>query len=312
MNRITRALSRTLLPFVSIAPLAAQPQTHPTAPVFPANARAVVIEVLGQSNAEGQDSDWSTLDPTLQQLFDAQSFAWIWDDYINAGSNSFVPLTPGYVQSAAHQPGTANPWFGPEISLAYSLNRQFGVDVFIVKYAVGSTRLHPGTGRDWSPSSDGELLKDWRADYTYPARAEMLNLGYAADEVVHMGVVWAQGYTDGRNGFAPFYLSNLFSLIPDVRSHLHPESPFMLVQSVNPAGFPGIDVVRAAQFLVGTTLSDCAYSATDGLNTVITATGGTGVHLDNRSQLGNGIRIANSLLALYAQGNTPYLRLSDL
>ncbi len=307
-------LSASLLAAFTATAAFAQPLSATASPVLPAGTRAVLVEIMGQSNAAGVGAVWNTLSPALKTKFGAVSaYASIWTAHRPIpGNQIFTPLVPGWSRSGGG-PGSSDAQIGPEMSVAHRLNVLYpGLDIFIVKRAVGGATLTSSgvnPNRSWDP--DVHTIYDgWLVDYTKPAREELVNnLGYLETEVVHLGCLWAQGLSDSLTlAHAQAYNFNLTSFIDDVRDDLHAESAFVVARSVIPTStLPmGLTIVRTAQESVGNIYPDCAWSDTDGF------TYSDDVHLDAISQLGNGIRLVNALSGIYNAGNTPYVTLADL
>ena len=307
-------LSVSLLAAATATTAFAQPQPATASPVIPDGTRAVLVEIMGQSNAAGVGARWDSLTPGLQATFGAVSaYASIWTAHRPIpGNQIFTPLVPGWCRSGGG-PGSPDAEIGPEMSVAYRLNALYpGLDIFIVKRAVGGSSLSPNfvnPNRSWDPQLN-TIYGGWLQDYTNPARDEIVNnLGYLDTEVVHLGCLWAQGYSDAQIAAnANDYVFNLVDFIDEVRLELHAESAFVIARTIIPTIPPpvGLTTVRNAQVRVGNIYPDCAWSDTDGF------TYSDPVHLDARSQLGNGIRLVNALSGIYAVGNTPYVTLADL
>ncbi len=287
-----------------------------TVPMLPQGTRALVIEILGQSNANGSDAKWNTLTDDTKAIYnEVANYTRVWERFVVPSSSSFVPLEPGFALGST----TAEPFIGPEMSLARFLHDHYSpqvndIEIFIIKYAVPNTILRADAMElDWSASSTGELFDKWRSPMSSDARRAILNLGYQKDEVVHLGVVWAQGYTDARNypGVgAQEYGRKLVDFMAAVRDELAQESPFVVVQTVEPlsGGFPDLAILRRTQEFIGTRFPYCAFSSTAGLALDPTFT----VHMTARSQIVNGQRIGAALIDYFAVNNAQYLTLADL
>lgn len=299
--------------------VAAQPAPAPSFPALPPGTRALVVEIAGQSNAVGVQSAmaghaslWEQLPlATRTRYLTSAQGAVIWDAFGAQPAYRFERLEPGYSESGGG-PGTPTAHIGPEMSIVDSLVRTYGLPIFVIKYAIGGTQLELAPQyRDWSPASQGEFFDTWKDDYSVLARRAIVQLGFAANEVVHLGCVWAQGYNDARAMVGAQYQGNLTTFIDQARQRfLDPASAFVVVRTVRPINPPvqiinDLLLVRQAQVTVANATPHCVWSNSDNLFLW------DGLHLDAQAQLDNGHRIATALLSTYAQG-TPYRTLDQL
>jgi len=162
------------------------------------NSSAEVYILGGQSNMEGQARLTELSEPDSHPVTNV----FIWH------GNDFVPYAPGYDHRTQRK-------FGPELGFARELSRSKpGVQIYLIKYAVGGMPLHPGwNGNKWeggSPapgrvnfypgknaddSSAGKLYLNLR-DTTRKAVSELNSRGVAFKIC---GLLWMQGEQDSKN-----------------------------------------------------------------------------------------------------------------
>ncbi|CAA9584320.1 MAG: hypothetical protein AVDCRST_MAG86-3273 [uncultured Truepera sp.] len=170
--------------------------------------------------------------------------------------------------------------FGPEMQLAYETRQRFNRPVFIIKHAVGGTRLTPTSGNTWNP--------DVRGSY-YDALISEINSGLAAIRAagyisVVRGFLWGQGETDAQFAATQAsYEAPLTKLFNGVRTTVgDPALPIvdMLIRTETyTTGVPAINNAKAA---VSTSLG------TRLIKTEAMEDKGDDLHLSGRAQLAFG------------------------
>jgi len=222
--------------------------------------------VIGQSNAEGfgqVGSQAGQLDPQAYphlvnpqanvKIFHFPTGTW---EPLHATINTQTVLT-------LPQP----PRFGPEVSLGDRLAGFHGGPVRILKYAAGSTYLHPTPGiggavlDSWDPATGGRYFV---FDVLVPIAAQAASA--VGERLDVRGVFWVQGTNDALDpAYAAAYQSNLSAFVDTVRADLvgawglttNPNTPFVISQVPRfmfqpDLGIPGCwacssDTVRAAE-----------------------------------------------------------------
>ncbi|MBI1382031.1 MAG: hypothetical protein GC161_13210 [Planctomycetaceae bacterium] len=195
--------------------------------------------VIGQSNAEGYGqvgTQAGQLDPqAYPHLVNPQANVKIF----NFPTGTWEPLHATInTQSSATLPQL--PRFGPEVSLGDRLAGLHGGPVRILKYAAGSTYLHPTPGvggavlDTWDPATGGRYFA---LDVLVPIAAQA---AFAVGESLDVrGVFWIQGTSDALSPvYAAAYQSNLSNFVDAVRADLvgawglttNPHTPFVISQ----------------------------------------------------------------------------------
>ncbi|MCP3918983.1 MAG: sialate O-acetylesterase [bacterium] len=217
-----------------------------------------VVYLMGQSNCWGQGSFHSQV--TDPQYDTTPPNVFIWNKLAGShphapeGDGTFVPLTTGF--GFQNPPGSNADAIGCELQLVHVLRQRYDEPIYVIKCARGGTSLSPDPNRfEWSPLKTGELYDIWRDHYHAPA-IELIRAQGNTPQCV--GVAWCQGAADASinapPGAADNYRQNLETLIQRVRADVgNPGVPFAIQRETNldPALFPGLDLVRDAQTTVG-------------------------------------------------------------
>jgi Carbohydrate esterase, sialic acid-specific acetylesterase len=202
------------------------------------DADALVFLILGQSNSRGA-AGFATLQPQYEDGPLEGAF------FFNG--TDFVPMDAADRGSSNQYPQITQT-FGSEFSLAARLRKHFGKDIYIVKYAVGSTPLDVDSGQDWNAASSEELLDGFYDTWT--AAETWLDEG-AIDYIVG-GLVWTQGERDSKTAnYAEAYKKNFEELLGDIKTTLKLPNLKVVCNRTHvrlPAGgYPFVGKVRAAQ-----------------------------------------------------------------
>lgn len=186
----------------------------------------VFIEA-GQSNSDGSQSKLAQVSsnkfansvPTYLQS--PLNNVYIWDN--EAGQ--FTQLVPGTNSSIA-APGVGNDIVGADCEYGYRLAQYFNRPIYIVKYAVNSSKLCADAGAiTWSTTEVGEYYDTLKSRITAAKNWLQTNVGTARFKGFH----WNQGEADAEG--SP-YASELTALISGVRTHVN--TPSMFVECVVP------------------------------------------------------------------------------
>ena len=227
---------------------------------------ARVFVLAGQSNMAGLYAFEELLPPGLAA---PQADVALWDG--GASAPGWKPLAPG-----------SGVDFGPELSLGRALADASPEDqVFLIKYAQGSTALHD----DWAPPAGPEWL-----GLQATVASALGELTQAGIPFELGGMFWMQGEGDAVDGMGAAYEANLRAFVDQVRLDLaSPDLPFVLGRILEGWGDPFNDqAVRAAQVAVGTTTPWATWVDTDDLSAL-------GGHYDADGQVHLGERFAEAL-----------------
>ncbi len=172
--------------------------------------------------------------------------------------------------------------FGPEVSLAHSLARQYPNDrIILVKQAASGSLI-----QQWQP---GEPLY----------KGLLRQIGFAADDYPFNqvdAIVWMQGESDAQSDMqvATQYAGRLMQLVSHLRKDLRsPDSLFVFgeVGVQHPLFKDSIAAVRKQQQLAQERLTNALMVSTDGLDNI-----GDGIHYNAQGQLELGKRFAQALI----------------
>lgn len=240
----------------------------------PASAATRVYVLAGQSNMMGQGSLVSEL-PSPYGVTQTDVKFW--------SNNQWVPLAGGFGVSASE--------FGPEVSFGYNIRRAYpNDDIYLVKYAVGSTNLI----NDWNPAGGG---KECYKGLTSTVNAAMKDLADAKPTIA--GMLWMQGESDALTGsYAPAnapqqYAANLTAFIQQVRIDFNtPNMPFVLGRIRPDWGAADNNaLVRAAEETVPGQVGNATWVNTDDLQIGIAVR-----HYGTQGQIDLGTRFAQVLV----------------
>lgn len=201
---------------------------------------ADVIIIAGQSNAVGR-ADNTNLPAYLQG---------------NQPSYIFNPSGFQVLNSNTHNNNQFNNKtddFGSEMELAYQYNQMTGDSLYIIKYAVGGTRLYPDAGMDWSVSSTNEYY-DSLLVYIDSALTWIRDEG---KNPIIKAIVWHQGESDMNDGtYANGYEEQFTSLVNGLRTYLNtPELMFISAIPDPPYYYPYKTTVQQAIKAVASAIS---------------------------------------------------------
>jgi hypothetical protein len=248
-----------------------------------ASAATKVFVLAGQSNmaGEGGYSDYMNpnMDPwTLPPYDDADAPCpapynqpltavkfWnylpdaIVDRSHNAGvGNGWIPLQNGY--------GNRDDGFGPELSFGAKMHEMYPNDeICLVKFSIGGTNL----GYQWNPANTS-------ADSLYlrlkgRVNAALANLVGQGKTPTVAGMLWMQGEDDSTNSTYAFsYATNLKNLITSARTDFNaPDMKFVAgrISYMSEKWAPKwqIDMVRSAQWNIGSQVANASCVNTDDL-----------------------------------------------
>jgi hypothetical protein len=206
---------------------------------------AYIDVFAGQSNAQ---TNFTTLAGKPAYIVaDAAVEIWNYDTsafvQYSCGVNSLQPTTQ--VDSGG---GVAGNW-GAEAEFSYRMRLLFPTrPVFIVKYAIGSTRLAADTGNDWNPSSSAsEYFGRVEAAIT-AAKAALVLRGYTP---IVRTIHWMQGEADAGNAtYDAAYPTNLPALVTAMRSRWGDANTFIVIGRILPSWATNPNV-RPTQVTVG-------------------------------------------------------------
>jgi hypothetical protein len=158
-----------------------------------------------------------------------------------AGTNSLQPTSQG------SGGGTSGNW-GAEAEFSYRWRLANPTKkAFVVKYAIGSTRLFATTGNDWSETSTAEYFARVEAAIA-AAKTAVTALGFAP--MVRM-ISWMQGEADaGDATWDAAYHTNLPNVVTAMRSRWGDANTQVIIGRINPAWAANPNV-RLAQVAVG-------------------------------------------------------------
>lgn len=170
--------------------------------------------LLGQSNANGGGINGDNLNDTLpNHLKRPMSGVYIWNDWaqtwqtLQAGVNNHFPV---------NVPDTR---YGTEIRLCYHIKTYRKENIFLLKYAVGGTRLADDAAHqrsDWSPNPR-ELYEDFER-HLNNALNVLVSQGFIP---IIKGVIWIQGEADaGTLADAQQYYNNFYANTNSLYSRL--------------------------------------------------------------------------------------------
>ncbi|MEM9345947.1 MAG: sialate O-acetylesterase [Planctomycetota bacterium] len=200
-----------------------------------------VILLGGQSNMDGRGGSGGLPQALKSPQNDVR--------FYYRGNPSLTTLRPGSGDD-----------FGPEVQFGRNVADEFSSDNFaLIKHAVGGTDLDT----DWAPNNGG----------TYNAFRNTVNAGLTAlTDAGHtyeiVGMLWAQGETDAKDGRTTAqYEADLNAFIGDIRTRYGEDLPFFLSrlssgQTDVPAN--GLTQIRAAQNNVAANDSNAYLIDTDG------------------------------------------------
>lgn len=199
-----------------------------------------VYLLAGQSNAQGHGAA-SLLPSTLQA---AQIGAKIYDYNYNKWSD---------IVAGTNTLTIAND-FGFEVTFTSSMVKYKGRNIYIIKYAVGSSYLAFTGSSDWNVATTGagSLLEAFKANVVLAVKV----LTSQGKTPVYKGFLWMQGEQDATNQtYANAYQVNLQNLISNVRTYFAtPALPFVIYQ-IRGVSADAAEVysatVKAAQATVG-------------------------------------------------------------
>lgn len=182
-----------------------------------ARKQAFLYGICGQSNAAGraENVDAGTRFDALDAL-DSKAFIY------NRSSSSFDEFDFGVNQ---HFTGGTSTQFGPESELLRLAAIGTEEEIFVVSYAQGGSDLY----QQWDSEAGGNLYADFVNDYQ-TAEVALVAQGY---EVVHKGVLFAQGERDSRNdlgaGVLSYYEEKQLKFVNNLRKDLQvPNLPVSL------------------------------------------------------------------------------------
>ncbi len=258
-----------------------------------------VFFVAGQSNAVGCGADAELLPPELYApqadvLFWFEEGPWgsVHDPGRRIRSDGWVPLQfqsdPVYGTF-----GWVDDGFGPEIKAGRVLADSLVADVAVFKVAINATSL----AIDWDIDTPGSLYEQM-VDILNEALTALADLGHTG---VPAGCFWMQGEWDALTAsYAAAYEGNLAAFIAALRAACgDPALPFIVgrlnahIEECPYFTFPYLDVVRAAQAAITTSVPRTALVDTDDL-----PLNSDNLHFTAAGQLGLGERFAQAYLGL--------------
>ncbi|HOE15307.1 MAG TPA: sialate O-acetylesterase [Candidatus Paceibacterota bacterium] len=175
---------------------------------------AQVIVLLGQSNMEGHTQS-RFLTNTMPDK--ASEYAAGYEDvkisFVNSGgytsNNEFVSVNLGQGLSTNH--------FGPEIGIAETMHNANKRNVFLIKYAHGSTSL---SGHWISPSSNlgrsGSMYRG-AVNFILSCMDQLENMGYYPEI---KAICWMQGEDDSNGNQYDSYYNYTKNFVKDLREDL--------------------------------------------------------------------------------------------
>lgn len=153
------------------------------------------IRIGGQSNAEGIMLN-TTLPTPLARRFE-KVFIW-WNENESSGNGEFQKLQAGVNNQRSTSAAGSNrlQWYGAEIAIADKFERLHPNDeLYIAKYAVGSSSVAVQAGTDWNTSNSGEALDIGIDSFYVPAASDLSG-------IIDLGMIWMQGEQDAADASA--------------------------------------------------------------------------------------------------------------
>jgi hypothetical protein len=173
--------------------------------------------ISGQSNGAGraENGDAGTRFDALDAL-SSQAFIY------NRGTSSFDQFNFGINQTLT---GGNSGQFGPESELLRLAVDGSDTKAFVVKYTQGGTNLY----EQWDSEAGSNLYSDFVSDY----QAAVSSLQAQGYDVIHKGVLFAQGERDSKNdlggGVISYYEDKQLKFVENLRKDLNiPSLPVSL------------------------------------------------------------------------------------
>lgn len=217
-------------------------ESAPSADAFNPN----LIEIEGQSNAAGA----APLADLPAELIGTMSEVMIFE----TTRQRWEALNPGVNSRGDVNNQTA--FYGIEARLMYLLRTLRGRSQYVVKWAVGGTKLATQSGafNDWNPSNVDEM-------YSRSNRNLYCAQHGIGDHRPPRFIIWIQGEADCNTTDAPNYQANLTAFISAKRTAYGYTIPFIIVRLGNLqtaiGDAPSIANVRAAQAAVVAAVTAC-------------------------------------------------------
>lgn len=219
-------------------------------------AAGEVVMLNGQSNGEGR--------ALLSNLSGPDAARTTPNTYILRRNDTSVSLM---VKGTNQQTDAPTTQFGPELGLAWAFEDTTpSTDLYISKFAVGSTYLATTAGTDWNVNefvSGGNLYQALINLWTL--EASMLNAGVGPRL---RGMAWMQGEQDATaDAYSVLYAANLKALIDKYREQVSdPAAKFVIarIRDQDPSfDATAIVQVRLFQEIVGESDSNISWFDTD-------------------------------------------------
>lgn len=175
------------------------------------------LRIDGQSNAEGI-VPITTLPPYLLKEYSNTFIYFNQNETVGGGQWQNLKAGVNNQRSIAAAGSNRLQWYGIEIALADLFERDHPNDqLFISKYAVGSSSVAIQAGLDWNIANTGESLDIAIDNYHIPGRALI------SGSVTDLGLVWFQGEQDAGNtpdAVTATFRTNTLNTFADFRTRL--------------------------------------------------------------------------------------------
>lgn len=206
---------------------------------------ADLFVVAGQSNAQ-VNVNTTLANVPAYIVSDAGVQSWDHDTAqfvtYGAGTNSLQPTNQ--INAGG---GVAGNW-GPEAEFSYRMRQATpSRNIYLVKYAIGSTKLFNDGGPCWDPAAGSYF--SFVETTIAAAKAALIAQGFAPKVRL---IIWMQGEADeGNSTMDAAYLTNLTALVAAMRTRWGDGATKLIIGRIIPAWAGSFTGVRSAQVTIG-------------------------------------------------------------